>query len=66
MQDYLINLATHLDPNGATQIIWPKWTSNAPSMMTFLDGPNAATVTDDTYRVDAMKGMTTLSMKYPF
>lgn len=64
-QDYLSYLATHLKPNGATQISWPKWTSNAPRMLIFLDISKTAKGTDDPYRVDAMKGLTTLTMKCP-
>lgn len=65
MQDYLVNLAYNLNPNGPTQIAWPKWKIYSPKMIEFLDGPTPVALTNDTYRAAAMIGLTTLSLKYP-
>lgn len=65
LQDYLINFAYHLNPNGQTQINWPKWTSTSPNLITFLDGLTPVVVTQDTFRTREMEGITKLTMKFP-
>jgi len=65
MQDYLINFAYHLDPNGPSLTAWPLWTSKLPNLLTFLDGSVPIIITNDTYRTEAMGSLTQLSLKYP-
>ncbi|KAJ7660449.1 carotenoid ester lipase precursor [Mycena rosella] len=65
MTDYLINFATNLDPNGKTVPNWPGYTTAAPNMMTFLDGLFPTTISQDTYRADAMNFLTQLTLEFP-
>ncbi|KAI0754517.1 carotenoid ester lipase precursor [Daedaleopsis nitida] len=65
MADYLINFVNNLDPNGNTGISWPKYTTSSPKLLTFLDGLTPLTITNDDYRVDAMKLVTKLSLQFP-
>ncbi|KAI9454449.1 carotenoid ester lipase precursor [Lactarius psammicola] len=66
LTDYLIHFATNLDPNGASGPQWPRYTTSSPQMMTFVDGQGTnTTITLDTYRVDAMEHLTTLSLARP-
>lgn len=65
MQDYLINFATNLDPNGPTQMHWPRWKTTSPNLITFLDGSTPVTVTQDTYRALEMEKITNLGIEFP-
>ncbi|KAI0754515.1 carotenoid ester lipase precursor [Daedaleopsis nitida] len=65
MTDYLINFVNRLDPNGPTGIPWPQYTTSAPKLLTFLDGATPLAITDDDYRVDAMKLLTKVSLEFP-
>ncbi|KAI0683770.1 alpha beta-hydrolase [Cytidiella melzeri] len=63
--DYLIHFANHLDPNGKGSVEWPRYTTSAPMLMTFLDGPVPQNITKDEFRTDAMDLLTQLSAKFP-
>ncbi|KAI0787376.1 carotenoid ester lipase precursor [Fomes fomentarius] len=65
MADYLINFVNTLNPNGKTGISWPKYTTSSPKLLTFLDGLIPLSITNDDYRVDAMKLLTNLSLQFP-
>lgn len=65
LQDYIINFAYHLDPNGPTVPAWPQYKLASPELLTLWDGAIAINITEDTYRVAAMEGLTTISLKYP-
>ncbi|EGN97919.1 hypothetical protein SERLA73DRAFT_109200 [Serpula lacrymans var. lacrymans S7.3] len=65
MTDYLINFVTNLDPNGATGISWPQYTTAAPNLMTFMDGLPSLEITQDTYREAAMTYLTNVTLQYP-
>ena len=69
MADYLVNFVNKLDPNGNTVTSWPKYTTASPQMLEFYDdiipGINGRSITQDNYRVDAMKLLTQLSLEFP-
>ncbi|KAJ6485377.1 Alpha/Beta hydrolase protein [Mycena vitilis] len=67
LTDYLINFVTNLDPNGKTVPAWPGYTTAAPNLMTFFDGLGQAptAVTQDTFREEAMRVLTNVSLQYP-
>ncbi|KAF7350022.1 COesterase domain-containing protein [Mycena venus] len=72
LTDYLINFVTTLDPNGPTVPSWPKYTTESPNLMTFEDGllqvgatKGKTEVTQDTFRVEAMKVLTDVSLEFP-
>ncbi|KAH7928749.1 alpha/beta-hydrolase [Leucogyrophana mollusca] len=65
MTDYLIRFVANLDPNGKSGIYWPEYTTQFPSLLTFLDGPVPLTIIQDTYREDAMNFLTEYSLAYP-
>jgi acetylcholinesterase len=55
LADYLIHFVTNLNPNGKTQMYWPKYTNKQPKLLTFLDGSTPVEVSKDTFRQDAIK-----------
>ncbi|KAJ7480555.1 carotenoid ester lipase precursor [Mycena latifolia] len=65
LTDYLINFATNLNPNGKTVPNWPAYTTASPNMMTFLDGLFPTTISQDTYRKDAMAFLTNITLQFP-
>ncbi|GLB38555.1 putative type-B carboxylesterase lipase family protein [Lyophyllum shimeji] len=65
MADYLIRFATNLDPNDNTGLQWPKYTVSNPKLLTFLDGLIPVTITDDTYRAEAMAYLTNVTLAHP-
>ncbi|KAF8895233.1 carotenoid ester lipase precursor [Infundibulicybe gibba] len=65
MADYLIRFAATLNPNGQTGINWPKYTTQSPQLLTFLDGLVPLTITQDTYRKDAMNFLTNVTLANP-
>ncbi|KAF7298756.1 Carboxylic ester hydrolase [Mycena indigotica] len=65
LTDYLINFATSLNPNGQTVPNWPAYTTATPNLMTFLDGLFPTTITQDTYRADAMAFLTNMTLQFP-
>lgn len=67
MQDYAINFATNLNPNGPTvsSPAWPQWTNSSPTSLMFLDGLIPLTLTPDTYRQAPMDLLNTLAYQYP-
>ncbi|KAI0060458.1 carotenoid ester lipase precursor [Artomyces pyxidatus] len=65
MADYIIRFAANLDPNGNTNINWPKYTTGSPNLLTFLDGLIPQTITQDTYREDGFNYLTQLSLAQP-
>jgi len=56
LEDYLIRFVATLNPNGNTGINWPKYTTASPNLLTFNDNLLfPLTVTQDTYRSEAMQ-----------
>ena len=65
MTDYLINFVNHLDPNGPNTTTWPKYTPFSPQLLTLVNGTALFTVTNDTFREEAIAFVSNLSLKYP-
>lgn len=65
MKDYLVRFVANLDPNGSTGINWPKYTTESPNLLTFLDGLIPLTVTKDDYRKDAIAYITKVTLANP-
>ncbi|TFY69725.1 hypothetical protein EVG20_g3020 [Dentipellis fragilis] len=65
MADYLVRFAANLDPNGNTGINWPKYTTESPNLLTFLDGSIPLTITQDIYRSDGFDALTQLCLEHP-
>ncbi|KAK0460038.1 carotenoid ester lipase precursor [Desarmillaria tabescens] len=64
MADYLIRFAATLNPSGSTDIQWPQWTDNSPNLLTFNDDPfKPLTVTQDTFRSDAMDSLSEILLR---
>ena len=63
--DALIHFVNKLDPNGPTQLSWPKYDTSSVQLMTFLDGLIPKTISKDTYRQQAMGYAMQLGLKYP-
>lgn len=67
-QDYLINFANHLDPNGPTPkdgVYWPKWNSSNPQVLQLQDGAVRVALRSDTYRQAGMNTLITIQRKTP-
>ena len=65
LTDYLIRFTNHLDPNGGGLHHWPQYDTKTRSVLTFWDGLIPITITEDTYRQDAINVLTNLSLAYP-
>ncbi|KAJ7710612.1 carotenoid ester lipase precursor [Mycena rosella] len=65
LTDYLINFVTNLDPNGVTVTNWPGYTTEAPNLMTLNDGLVPLSVTQDTFRAEAIRVLTNISLEFP-
>ncbi|KAI0041134.1 carotenoid ester lipase precursor [Auriscalpium vulgare] len=71
LTDYLIRFATYLDPNvnasadPDANLVWPRYTTAAPQLLTFLDGDVPLDITLDTYRAEGMEALTKVSLAYP-
>jgi len=65
MEDYLIHFVNNLDPNGNTDINWPKYTTQSPRLLTFLDGLIPLTITGDTFRKEAIDFMIKVTLSNP-
>ncbi|KZP15031.1 alpha/beta-hydrolase [Athelia psychrophila] len=48
LQDYVINLAYNLNPNGPTVSQWPQYKVTSPELLTLLDGATPSNITEDT------------------
>ena len=63
LTNYLIHFATHLDPNGGSSPQWPQYTNASLQLMTFISEDDT-TITQDTYRADAMKYITKIFLAH--
>ncbi|KAG6897134.1 hypothetical protein C0992_003914 [Termitomyces sp. T32_za158] len=66
MADYLIRFAVNLNPNPVEGRQWPKYDLETRKLLTFNDGLIRETITEDDYRVGAMKFLTNLTLRHPF
>ncbi|KAJ7832850.1 carotenoid ester lipase precursor [Mycena olivaceomarginata] len=58
-----------LDPSANTNdtdVAWPRYTNKSPNLLTFLDGDVPLAITRDDYRVEAIRAVTELMLKYPY
>jgi len=62
---YLIRFANHLEPNFRLGLRWPKYEFQSRAAMTFLDGLPLSKITQDTYREDAMRRFTEVTLANP-
>ncbi|OJT05053.1 hypothetical protein TRAPUB_4118 [Trametes pubescens] len=67
LADYVIQFTNTLDPNGASNrtIPWPRYDPLARSMLTLLPGDTPLEIVPDTARLEAMAGLTGLSIAFP-
>ncbi|KAK0503648.1 carotenoid ester lipase precursor [Armillaria luteobubalina] len=65
MVDYLIRFVATSNPSGSTGIQWPKWTTKSPNLLTFNDGLLPLTITQDTFRSNAMNGLSKILLANP-
>lgn len=65
MIDQLIYFVNNLNPNGGSHLQWPQYTTASPNMMTYLDGLPTASITQDTYRADAIALLTNITLVNP-
>jgi acetylcholinesterase len=69
MTDYLIRFGATLDPNGGntdpSQTAWPAYTPDAPTLLTLLDGSTPLTLSNDTYREEAIRTLIQASLADP-
>ncbi|KAJ7292203.1 carotenoid ester lipase precursor [Mycena rebaudengoi] len=65
---HFIRFAATLNPssNSSGDVAWPRYTTKSPQKLTFLDGDVPLTITNDDYRVEAIKAVTDLLLKYPY
>ncbi|KAF7343229.1 Carboxylic ester hydrolase [Mycena venus] len=52
--------------NSSGDVAWSKYTTESPQKLTFLDGDVPLMITNDDYRVEAIKAITDLLLKYPY
>ena len=59
MTDYFVRYVTYLDPNGNNgpdvAVVWPEYDTDAPQLLTLLDGDTPLVISNDTYREDPIK-----------
>ena len=55
--DALTHFVNNLDPNGASLIHWPSYTTDAPALLTLLDGSTTQEIAIDTYREEGMNAI---------
>lgn len=65
MSDYTIRFAAHLDPNGGGAMEWPKYSVASPQMLTFNDGLVPLSISEDTYRTEAMGKLIEVMLSNP-
>ncbi|KAF7981831.1 hypothetical protein HWV62_31963, partial [Athelia sp. TMB] len=65
LTNYVVRFAVNLNPNGGGDLNWPQYTTQSPTLMTFLDGLTPLKLSQDTYRQDAISYLGQLELKYP-
>jgi cholinesterase len=67
LQDYVIRFTTTLDPNshGFLSFNWPKYTTQDPKELVFLDGLVPQVVGEDTYRKEQIDYLMQLTFDVP-
>lgn len=65
MTDYFIRFVNNLDPNGGTDVHWPRYDTTSRATLDFSEGDVPLSVTADDKRLDGMNEVTTLSLRFP-
>ncbi|PBK95732.1 carotenoid ester lipase precursor [Armillaria gallica] len=66
MADYLIRFVATSNPSGSTGFQWPQWTTKSPNLLTFNDDLlRPLTITQDTFRSDAINGLAKILLTNP-
>ncbi|KAF9224035.1 alpha/beta-hydrolase [Gyrodon lividus] len=65
MTDYLIGFVANLDPNGNTGVQWPKYTTESPNALVFLDGSPSQDIEQDNFREDGISFLMTFFRQHP-
>lgn len=68
LADYVIQFTATLDPNGGASnrtIAWPRYDPGARSMLVLLEGDTPLEMVPDTARLEAVAGLTALTVAYP-
>lgn len=67
--DYIVRFAVNLNPNGGSDLTWPQYTTQSPTLMTFLGGVNGnlsiLQLSQDTFRQAAISYLIELELEYP-
>ncbi|KAI0741844.1 carotenoid ester lipase precursor [Daedaleopsis nitida] len=66
MTDYFVRFVNDLDPNGGTEVQWPKFDTATRSALQFSDGDSAVQVVEDSARLDGTDVLTSLSVRFVF
>ena len=66
MTEYFVRFANDLNPSPASGVQWPKYTTKDRQSLSFQDGSPALSVIGDSYRLDAIREVLALSLKFPF
>ncbi|KAF9007463.1 carotenoid ester lipase precursor [Cyathus striatus] len=65
LTDFLIRFVVTLNPNGGASTQWPKYSTQSPQMLTFLDGFLPTTITQDTFRIPGMNLLNNITLAHP-
>ncbi|KAF9482847.1 carotenoid ester lipase precursor [Pholiota conissans] len=65
LTNYLVRFVTTLNPNGLGNVLWPQYTPQSPTMLTFLDGFVPTTFTQDTFRSAQLAFLNNLTLAHP-
>ncbi|KAJ6529348.1 carotenoid ester lipase precursor [Mycena capillaripes] len=64
---FFIRFVATLNPSAPHAVLkWPKYTTKSPDLLTFLDGAVPLAITQDDYRVEAIRAMNELLLKHPY
>ncbi|KAI0028478.1 carotenoid ester lipase precursor [Vararia minispora EC-137] len=62
LTDVFIRFAATLDPNGALEVDWPRYTPSAPRLFRLLDGDVPFEIVNDTFRVEEIKTLISIEL----
>ncbi|KJA16248.1 hypothetical protein HYPSUDRAFT_219571 [Hypholoma sublateritium FD-334 SS-4] len=65
LTNYLVRFVTTLNPNGFGNVLWPQYTLQSPTLLTFLDGVDPITFTQDTFREQQIAFLNNLTLNHP-
>ena len=65
LTNYLVRFVTTLNPNGFGNVLWPQYTLQSPTLLTFLDGLDPITFKQDTFRAQQIAFLNNLTLNHP-